>query len=73
MFNERLLRSKVVYQGITLGELASELEINQSTLTRKLKDGSFNRVEISKIAEVLHLSDDDVIDIFFAEELEKTQ
>ena len=73
MFDERLFRSKVIYNGITLGELASELEINQSTLTKKLKDGSFNRREISKTAEVLHLSDDDVINIFFAEELEKTQ
>ena len=73
MFDERLFRSKVVYNGITLGELASKLEINQSTLTKKLKDGSFNRQEISRVAEVLHLSDDDVINIFFAEELEKTQ
>lgn len=70
MFNERLLRAKMAYNGKNLGELASDIGIDRTTLTRRLKDGSFNRLEISKITEVLQLSDNDVIDIFFAENYE---
>ena len=69
MFDEQLLRSKVVLNKMTLKTLSSAIGITESTMQRKLKDGSFNRVEISKIAEVLHLSGNDIIEIFFAKKL----
>ncbi len=73
MFNERLFRATVVLNGMTLGMLASQIGINDATLQRKMKNnGSFNRDEIAKIAEILHLSDKDIIDIFFATELTET-
>lgn len=69
MFDEQLLRSKVVLNKMTLKTLSSAIGITESTMQRKLKDGSFNRMEIFKIAEVLHLSGNDIIEIFFAKKL----
>lgn len=71
MFNDRLFRSKVVLCGLTLGELAKSMGINESTLHGKLKrQGSFSRDEIGKIRQILDLTDEDIMDIFFASELE---
>lgn len=66
MFNKRLLKSKVVARGMTLGDLAVAIGINASTMTRKLKQGTFTRAEIYAISDVLQLTDEEVIAIFFA-------
>lgn len=66
MFNKRLLKSKVVARGMTLGDLAVAIGINASTMTRKLKQGTFNRAEINAISDVLQLTDEEIIAIFFA-------
>ncbi len=73
MFNENLFRSKVVCKGMTLGQVAEALMMNQCTISRKLKNhGSFTREEIGKLVTILDLSEDDVMSIFFAEELAET-
>ncbi len=70
MFNERLFRAKVVYNGYTLSEVAKKIDINESTLHRKLKDGgTFTRSEISKLIDALNLTSDELTEIFFAENL----
>ena len=70
MFNERLFRAKVVYNGYTLSEVAKMIEINESTLHRKIKDGgSFTRDEISKLVQALNLTTDELTEIFFSENL----
>ena len=69
MFNKRLLKAKVVANGMTLGELSESIGISASTMTRKLKEGSFSRAEINEITDVLHLTAEDIVTIFFAPEL----
>ena len=70
MFNERLLRSYIVLQGLTFAQIAEKLGIHEATLGRKIKrGGTFTRAEIYKIKTVLELSDEEMISIFFANEL----
>ncbi len=71
MFDERLFRSKVVLNGLTLNKLADLMGINEATLHGKLKrHGAFSRDEIDSIRRILELSDDDIMAIFFAQKLE---
>ena len=69
MFDEMLLRAKVVYNRMTLSEFSEAIGINNATLWRKMKSGSFSRDEISKIETVLHLTSDELLRIFFAKDL----
>lgn len=69
MFDEMLLRAKVVYNRMTLGEFSEAIGINNATLWRKMKTGSFSREEISRIETVLHLTEEELLQIFFAKEL----
>lgn len=72
MFNERKFRAQMVLQGVSMKILASELDINEATLYRKIKDnGAFTRNEINKMIVFLQITDPK--DIFFAEELADTQ
>lgn len=72
MFNERKFRAQMVLQGVSMKTLASELDINEATLYRKIKDnGAFTRNEINKMIVFLQITDPK--DIFFAEELADTQ
>ena len=62
----------MVLQGVSMKTLASELDINEATLYRKIKDnGAFTRNEINKMIVFLQITDPK--DIFFAEELADTQ
>lgn len=68
MFNERLFRSKIVLNGLTLSKVSELIGINETTMQRKIKkNGSFTRDEIGHLGSVLNLSDEDLLDIFFAE------
>lgn len=70
MFNERLFRSKIVLNGLTLSKVSALIGINETTMQRKIKNhGSFTRDEIGHLGTVLNLSDDDLLEIFFAEKL----
>lgn len=70
MFNERMFRSRAVLEGLTLAQVADLLGIHETTLHGKLKrNGAFTRDEINKLSEILGLTDEDVISIFFAHEL----
>ena len=69
--DNRKLKSKITLYGYTVAELteklnAAGLEIAVSTMYLKLQGKSeFDRAEIKAIKEVLHLSDAEVMDIFF--------
>lgn len=68
MFQKNELKAEVVRQGLTLDELSNAIGINPASLSRKMSGVSdFYRGEIEKIVQVLHLSGDDVLRIFFAE------
>ena len=72
MFNRRKFQAQMVLMGMNMKDLSNNLNINESTLYRKLgNNGDFSREEIGKIIDVLHI--DDPMDIFFAESVADTQ
>lgn len=67
MFNQNLLKAKLVEKGISVLELCNHMGICETTFYRKLsRDGDFSRFQIKKIAEVLKLSSEEKHNIFFA-------
>lgn len=60
------LKGKIVEKGLTVETLANEMEINRSTLYRKLESGEkFTVGEAQKIKNVLDLTDEEASAIFF--------
>lgn len=66
--NKTELEVVMLRKGIKTAKLAEILGINRTTLYRKLTTGKFERSEIMKIREVLDLTDEDTIRIFFDDE-----
>ena len=65
--NINKLRGKIVERGMTVPELAVEINVDRSSLYRKLNN--FEKVTIGeaiKIKAALNLSDSDALDIFLA-------
>jgi transcriptional regulator with XRE-family HTH domain len=72
MFDKRKFQAQMVLMGINGRKLSEMLNINESTLSRKLNDdGNFSREEINKLIEILHI--DNPKDIFFADAIAETQ
>jgi len=70
MFDRKKFRGKVVSEGYTLAEVAEKLYINPVTLSRKMSgESDFTRSELQKLKALLNMSDNDMNEIFFAEEL----
>ena len=68
MFNQKVLKAKIVEKGISPLNLCNELGICEATFYRKLsRNGDFSRFEISKIVETLNLSIEERDNIFFAQ------
>ena len=66
MINKNLLRYHYSEAGYNVVTLAEELGMNQATLSRKINGISdFNRVDIIKLTEVLNLTPEQVMKIFF--------
>lgn len=64
--NTNKLKGKIVERGLTLKDFADKLNINPATLTRKLNGGvEFKRDEIMSTIEILGLTPEEVIAIFF--------
>jgi predicted transcriptional regulator len=64
--NSNLLKGEAVAKGFTLKELSDKAEIKIITLYRKLRGlGEFNRAEIERIINVLDLTDEKTMEIFF--------
>lgn len=74
VFDRRLFEQKVTESPYTMDEIAWKMGINAATLYRK-KTGisDFTRSEIQRIGEILSLSREDVVAIFFADSLAETQ
>lgn len=66
--NINRLKGKIVERGMSIATLAEALEIDRSTLYRKLEnDGAGLLVrDANKIATVLDLTRDEAVSIFFA-------
>ena len=68
MFNERYFKAEIVRNGLSMKEVARRLNIDESTLYRKIKNnGNFSREEINKLILLLHIEDPK--SIFFFEKL----
>lgn len=68
LFNAVEFEVAMLRKGVKMKELADDLEIDISTLYRKIKNnGDFDRAQISKIMKRLDISDPNPI--FFAPEL----
>lgn len=66
MFNQKLLKAKMVERGVSPIVLCNAMGICEATFYRKLlRDGDFSRFEICKITEKLNLSLMEQNDIFF--------
>ena len=69
--NRNLLRGKLMSQGKTLGDLAEELGISQQALSAKVSGRhKFNSSQISTCITYLDLSPNELMSIFFADEVE---
>ena len=68
VFDERRFRAQLVLADVTMKDLAAALDINESTLYRKIKqDGAFTRDEINIMIAFLKIEDPK--EIFFADKL----
>lgn len=65
--NSLKIKAKVVENGLTTTQVAEMLGVNPSTLYAKLSGKTeFNRLELSKLKDVLHLTMDEFNDLFFS-------
>lgn len=68
--NFRKFKAAIALNGLTQTEVIQLSKINQSRFYRVLRgEDEFDRGEIVALSEVLNLSDQDIIDIFFAEKV----
>lgn len=68
MFNEAKFRGKVAESKNTIRSVAQKMNIDMSTLYRKMSgESDFTRAEIQTIVHILDLSPQDVQAIFFEE------
>lgn len=71
MTNREKLKGKIVENGLTQEQLADMLGITIATFNYKVNNKSeFKASEIKKLAEVFHLTDEEVNAIFFADKVE---
>lgn len=69
MFDVEKLKTEINKKNISVQELAATLNIDRSSLYRKLKDGSFKIAEANSIIDLLDLPNDKAIAIFFGREV----
>ena len=69
MLNANKLKGKIIERGFTISELAEILNIDKSTLYRRLGGGSAHLTirEADKIVETLSLSSEEAGAIFFSQ------
>lgn len=70
--NINKLKGKITENGYTADTFASKLGLCRITVTKKIKkeNSDFSISESLKIKDILNLSTEDYLDIFFGEELE---
>ena len=73
-FKKELLKGTVVARGYSMQDVAEWLDINLSTLYRKIsRNGDFSRAEIKILTKRLNLDEQERDSIFFGISLTKTQ
>ena len=67
MFDKSKFCHAVERKGITLKTISEKINVNPSTLYRKMNGFSdFTRSEVQAISDILELDAQEIIDIFFA-------
>ena len=67
MVNTNKLKGKLVEHEMTQQDLADLLGMDRSTFYRKMKEGGrFSIQEVNQIVEIIPLTKDEALDIFFA-------
>lgn len=70
MVDTRILRDKIAERRTNVSELASKIGMDKATLYRRLSDSSaFTIGEVDKIVEILNLTRDEAVSIFFSHEV----
>lgn len=70
MLRSLYLKGEIVRAGMTLGQFADELGMSSSTLVDRMAGRTeFKRSEIERTIHLLDLSDQQVLDIFFAKDV----
>lgn len=65
MFDKRKFKAELALSGITIKELAEKMDIDESTMYRKINNGgAFSRAEINAMIDFLDIKDP--MAIFFA-------
>lgn len=66
MVNTRLLRGKIEERGTNVSEVAAKMGVDKATLYRRIANSeTFTIGEVGKITEILSLSSEEAIAIFF--------
>ena len=66
MVNVDLLKRKIAERRTNVTEIAADMGVDKATLYRRIADGStFTIGEVGKITEILNLSHDEALSIFF--------
>ncbi|WP_373710709.1 helix-turn-helix domain-containing protein [Jeotgalibaca porci] len=66
------LRGKIVEKGLSQQELAISIGIDRSTFYRKMKNGGdFSIGEVSKMADVMRLTNQEAVEIFLSNKSHK--
>lgn len=72
MVDTNKLRGAIVAKGKNQQQIAKEIGVDRSTFYRKMKEGgSFTIEEVSKMARVIPLTNEEAIDIFLNKESHK--
>ena len=67
--NRNLLKAKIVEKGYNLGEFAKAMKMSHSSFSYKINGKKeFRYSEILRAINILNLSSQDVVDIFFSSE-----
>lgn len=66
MLDVQKLKGKIVEKGKSVESVSAELGINPATFYRKLKNNSFEINEADKLVDILSLTSDEAIAIFFS-------
>lgn len=66
MLKTNKLKAKIIERETSIEELSRKMNIDKSTFHRKMKNNSFFVNEVDTIAKELHLTADEMAEIFFA-------
>lgn len=68
MVNTRLLRDKIEEKRTSISEVAAQMGVDKATLYRRIANSeSFTIGEVGRITEILNLSHDEAVSIFFSQ------